>query len=64
VRWIRVRPGRDETLRAALAAGAMAVGVGTVAFYLTRLFLAREPLAGPDDPARRDDAKALEDGED
>jgi hypothetical protein len=41
----------------------MAVGVGATAFYLTRLFLSREPLAGSDHPARRDDAKALEDGE-
>lgn len=63
VRWIRVQPGGRETLRAAVVAGAMAVGVGTVAFYLTRLFLAREPLAGPEHPARRDDARALEDGE-
>jgi hypothetical protein len=63
VRWIRVRPGGRETLQAAVVAGAMAVGVGTVAFYLTRLFLAREPLAGPGLPARRDDARALEDGE-
>ncbi len=63
VRWIRVRPGAGETLRAAVVAGAMAVGVGATAFYLTRLFLSREPLAGSDHPARRDDAKALEDGE-
>ncbi len=63
VRWIRVRPGASETLRAAVVAGAMAIGVGATAFYLTRLLLSREPLAGPDHPARRDEAKALEDGE-
>lgn len=50
-RWIRVRPDRGENLRAALAAGALAAGVGVVSFYLTRLLLAREPLQGPPGPS-------------
>lgn len=62
-RWIPVRPGPGDSLRAALVAGAVAIGVGATAFYVTRRLLAREPLAGPDHPARRDDPKALEDGE-
>ena len=45
-RWIRVRPGRRENLRAALAAG-----IGVESFYLTRLLLAREPLQGPPGPS-------------
>jgi hypothetical protein len=43
-RWIRVPPERRHDVTAALVAGALAVGVGATAFWLTRLFLAREPL--------------------
>lgn len=45
-RWVRVPPDREDTLRAALTAGVLAVGVGTVTFWAVRLFLAREPIAG------------------
>ena len=45
-RWIRVPPERHHDVTAALVAGALAVGVGAAAFWLTRLFLAREPLRG------------------
>lgn len=50
-RWIRVPPGRRDNLGAALAAGALAAGVGVLTFYVTRLFLAREPLDGPPGPS-------------
>ncbi len=56
-RWIRVPTGARERAGSWLAAGIAAVGVGTVTFYLTRLFLSREPLPGtgvaearPDEP--------------
>ncbi|MFQ5536788.1 MAG: hypothetical protein ACE5GJ_04980 [Gemmatimonadota bacterium] len=45
-RWIRLKPGRRENAMAAMAAGVVAVGVGAVAFHVTRLLLAREPLSG------------------
>ena len=48
-RWIRLRPGRRETVGAALASGAVAACVGAVTFYLARLFLSREPI-GPAEP--------------
>ncbi len=43
-RWIRVAATPADDLRSALAAAAVAVGVGAAAFYLVRLLLAREPL--------------------
>lgn len=46
-RWLRGSPGARENLGAAVVAGAVAASVGLTTFYLTRLFLAREPLSGP-----------------
>lgn len=45
-RWVQVRPGRRENLLSGLSAGLLGAGVGLTAFYLVRLFLAREPLEG------------------
>ncbi|HSG08419.1 MAG TPA: hypothetical protein VLA36_08675 [Longimicrobiales bacterium] len=50
--WIRVPADRGDSARAAIAAGAVAAGVGLITFYLTRLLLAREKL-GEDDPPGR-----------
>ncbi len=44
MRYIRNTPSRRENSRAALASIAVAVGVGLTTFYLTRIFLARDPL--------------------
>ncbi len=43
-RWIRLRPERRDTAAAALVATTLGFGVGMAAFYVVRLFLAREPL--------------------
>jgi hypothetical protein len=43
-RWIRVRPERRDDVGALLAAGVVAAGLGAVTFYVSRLFLAREPV--------------------
>ncbi len=40
----RTEPGARENLGAALVAAGLATGVAATAFYLVRLFLAREPL--------------------
>lgn len=45
-RWIRIPPEPRHDVAAAVVAGAVALGVGLAAFYLTRLLLAREPLPG------------------
>lgn len=53
----RRRPECRETVTAAALAAGVAVGVGAVTFYLTRLFLAREPLGertDTDEPAGTD----------
>jgi len=50
-RWIRTPPEARDDVAAALVAGTLAVGVGLAAFWITRLFLARERL--PDAPAER-----------
>ncbi|MHB1192749.1 MAG: hypothetical protein ACYC6F_06845 [Longimicrobiales bacterium] len=50
-RWIRTPPEPHDDVAAALVAGALAVGVGLAAFWITRLFLARERL--PEEPAER-----------
>ena len=42
----RTTPGPRENLTAGLVAGGLAAGVGALAFYLVRIFLARESL-GP-----------------
>lgn len=55
-RWIRTRPTPQDTLGAGLMATVLAVGAGLTAFYLTRLFLAREPLEGASVPAPRSEA--------
>ncbi len=44
MRYIRNTPTRSENFRAALASAAVALGVGVTAFYLTRIFLSRDPL--------------------
>ncbi|HSW31058.1 MAG TPA: hypothetical protein VLH75_16355 [Longimicrobiales bacterium] len=49
--WIRTPPEPRDDVAAALVAGALAVGVGLAAFWITRLFLARERL--PEGPAER-----------
>ena len=43
-RWIRTPPESRDDVAAALVAGAFAVGVGLAAFWITRVFLARERL--------------------
>ena len=44
-RYYRMKePGRRENLRAGLVAGGVAAAVAAVSFYLTRLFVSREPL--------------------
>lgn len=43
-RWIRVPPEKGDDVTAALVAGVLALGVGAVAFWVTRTFLARERL--------------------
>ncbi len=45
-RYIRNEPSSRENLAAALISGAVAVGVGVVAFYLVRLLVAREAIGG------------------
>ena len=40
-------PDPSRTAAAAAVAAGVAVGVGAVTYYLTRIFLAREPLKGP-----------------
>ena len=45
--WIRVPAKRGDDVAAGVLAGALAAGVGLVAFYLIRTFLAREPLSPP-----------------
>lgn len=59
-RWVPIPPGRRENAGAALVAGALAAGVGVVAFYLARVVLAREPLDDP--PAVRGDGSAPDEG--
>lgn len=43
----RIDPGPGETLRAGLAAGAIAAAAAAVSFYLVRVYLARERLEPP-----------------
>lgn len=43
-RWVRLEPDRKDSAAAALLATTLGLGVGAVAFYLVRLFLARERL--------------------
>ena len=47
-------PGRGENLTAALVAAGLAAGVAALSFYLTRLFLSREPL-GPFSPSAQEE---------
>lgn len=49
-RWIRTPPEPRDELAAALVAGALALAVGAAAFWLTRLYLARERLPGEGAP--------------
>lgn len=48
-RYVRTKPTKDQSWSAAAASVALAAGVGVVTFYVTRLFLAREPLSKPVD---------------
>jgi hypothetical protein len=50
-RWVRTPPERRDDVAAVLVAGALAVGVGLAAFWITRAFLARERL--PEAPTAR-----------
>jgi len=52
VRWARVPARPRDTLTAAVAAASVATAVGFATFYLTRLLLAREPLAAARRPAK------------
>lgn len=52
VYYRRTTPGARENLGAGMAAFGVAAGVAAVTFYLTRLFLAREPFSpSPPKPA-------------
>ena len=44
MRYLRNAPTRRENFRAAIASTVVALSVGVTVFYLTRIFLAREPL--------------------
>ncbi|MDX1645899.1 MAG: hypothetical protein R3304_02050 [Longimicrobiales bacterium] len=44
----RRRPGTTEKVGAAAVGLLVGMSAGAVAFYLTRLFLSREPLSSPD----------------
>ena len=46
----RTEPSSRDNLGAGVLAAGLAAGVAAVSFYLTRLFLAREPL----DPPKRE----------
>lgn len=56
-RWIRLRPGREENVRAASLAFGAAAGVAAAVFYFARILLSREevrPLEraeSPEEPA-------------
>ena len=45
IRYRRIRPSKGDSAAAAFVSVAIGAGVAFGAFYLTRLFLAREPLA-------------------
>ena len=60
--WIRVLPDRGDNAGAAIAAAAVAAGVGLVTFYLTRLLLAREGLGEDGPPGRADGGRGGEGG--
>lgn len=62
-RYVRTEPGRKENLAAAVVSGALATGVGLVAFYLVRLLLARDavgPSGADEDQEAGDGAPAVE----
>lgn len=52
-RYLRNAPGPRENAAAAVASGVLAVGVGLVAFYFLRLFMARDSVAEGDPSGRR-----------
>ncbi len=57
-RYYRMKePGRRENLRAGLVAGGVAAAVAAVSFYLTRLFVSREPLEPLDSSGSEDTVK-------
>ncbi|KPJ84013.1 MAG: hypothetical protein AMS19_02300 [Gemmatimonas sp. SG8_23] len=49
-RYRRRRLTREDTIASAAASVAVGLGVATVTFYLTRLFLSREPLTESERP--------------
>jgi hypothetical protein len=52
-RYRRRRLERGESVASAVSAAALGIGVAAAAYYVTRLFLAREPLADRRLPSRR-----------
>ncbi len=48
-RYVRRRLSRGDGLAAAAVSLAVAAGVGVVTFYVTRIFLSREPVGSGDD---------------
>jgi len=52
-RYRRRRLERGESVASAVSAALVGVGVAAAAYYVTRLFLAREPLADGRLPSRR-----------
>lgn len=57
IRYRRIRPSKGDSAAAAVVSVAIGAGVAFGAFYLTRLFLAREPLAeGATERGRRGSA--------
>jgi hypothetical protein len=63
-RWIRTRPEQKHDVLAGVVAAAAGAAFSVAVFYLTRLTLAREPLAGSDTGVeRRGTATRVPDGE-
>ncbi len=58
VRWARVPARPGDNLKAGAVAAGVAAAVGLATFYLTRLLLAREPLAVPRRAADREEGPA------
>jgi hypothetical protein len=44
IRYVRRAPEKKDTVSAALMSGAIAASLGLVAFYFTRILLARERI--------------------
>jgi hypothetical protein len=59
-RWIRTRPDPKHDVLAVVVAAAAGATLSMVVFYLTRLVLPREPLAGPSTEGDRRGTSALD----